>query len=609
MADNSTKIVLTAEDRTGPAFQSATRGLSDMQRQALNAASALSAIGFTAAAASAVAFVRSVATAADDMAKLSQRVGISARELGQWQLAADLSGASIESVAKGVKGLSTFLKEHGDRLKSAGIDTRDTSTALIQLSDIFAGMPDGLQKTALATELFGKAGLDLIPMLNLGAKGLEETRAKADEYGKRMAEIAPDSERFNDALTELGFQARTAGLNLGNYLIPGLAGAAQLMNDLAAGGQRAKTAIEALKSSDSAILKNMGALGDVGLRARQALGIDKPVSGWELAGMDPVTGRALGTQTGGAASPWGSDAAFMARQQASALLGTSGSAKTAKPAKWAQSPDFLAWQQAQRAGESQLSAKEIMAQLHAEDAELNRMLQIGENNQLATYFEEAGEETMRLVAAQRELKNASKDAFSDMTRAIDNWGNKAADTFADFVVTGKASFSDLVNSIGTDLVRMQAKKLFDPVLSQAGDWITKTLGSLFPNADGGVYASPSLHAHANSVVSSPTLFKFAKGGSFGLMGEAGPEAIMPLKRGSDGKLGVAASGGSVVVNVIEAPGQGGQVRQRQDGGQNIVEVLVDRVKSSVAADIVRGTGAVPGALASAYGLNRVAGAY
>ena len=52
---------------------------------------------------------------------------------------------------------------------------------------------------------------------------------------------------------------------------------------------------------------------------------------------------------------------------------------------------------------------------------------------------------------------------------------------------------------------------------------------------------------AGGIVNSPTLFKFANG--TGLMGEAGPEAIMPLSRGSDGKLGVKAAGGGNVINI------------------------------------------------------------
>lgn len=69
------------------------------------------------------------------------------------------------------------------------------------------------------------------------------------------------------------------------------------------------------------------------------------------------------------------------------------------------------------------------------------------------------------------------------------------------------------------------------------------LGSfLTPSAKGNVFNSPGLHAYANSVVSSPTIFPFASGGAFGLMGEASEEAIMPLKKDAAGRLGVSAHG-------------------------------------------------------------------
>ena len=62
------------------------------------------------------------------------------------------------------------------------------------------------------------------------------------------------------------------------------------------------------------------------------------------------------------------------------------------------------------------------------------------------------------------------------------------------------------------------------------------------NAKGGAYASASLSAYSNSIVRSPTYFAFAKGA--GLMGEAGPEAIMPLERGPGGRLGVRNNSGA-----------------------------------------------------------------
>lgn len=89
-----------------------------------------------------------------------------------------------------------------------------------------------------------------------------------------------------------------------------------------------------------------------------------------------------------------------------------------------------------------------------------------------------------------------------------------------------------------------------------------------PNAKGGVYASPSLSAFSGQIVSNPTLFAFARGA--GLMGEAGPEAIMPLKRGADGSLGVRAFGGgqqsAAAPNVYITIENGGNVSSQADPG-------------------------------------------
>ena len=83
-----------------------------------------------------------------------------------------------------------------------------------------------------------------------------------------------------------------------------------------------------------------------------------------------------------------------------------------------------------------------------------------------------------------------------------------------------------------------------------GGYVEGKTGEAEENAKGGVYGDGGYRAFAkggafsNSIVDRPTFFKFARGGGFGtgLMGEAGPEAIMPLKRGSDGTLGVSVSG-------------------------------------------------------------------
>ena len=111
---------------------------------------------------------------------------------------------------------------------------------------------------------------------------------------------------------------------------------------------------------------------------------------------------------------------------------------------------------------------------------------------------------------------------------------------------------------------------------------TKSLmGSIFPSANGNVYANNKIVPFASGgVVNKPTIFPMANG--MGLMGEAGPEAIMPLRRGANGKLGVEASGGvgNVVVNVDAA---GSNVQ----GDQPNAKALGSAIGAAVQAELIK----------------------
>lgn len=195
---------------------------------------------------------------------------------------------------------------------------------------------------------------------------------------------------------------------------------------------------------------------------------------------------------------------------------------------------------------------------------------------------------------QDQAKNAAAFGESAFTKMTDGM----TDAIMQFVETGKVSFGSLANSIIADIIRMQLKANLSKLLgdsSGSGSGIGGLLGSLATawlggssssttttgpssatgmsgswlgsgqslnmKALGGAYSYGGIEAFANggvftnSIVSNPTLFggKFANGGSFGVMGEAGPEAIMPLSRDTSGKLGVSVndgmqSGVSVVIN-------------------------------------------------------------
>jgi lambda family phage tail tape measure protein len=115
--------------------------------------------------------------------------------------------------------------------------------------------------------------------------------------------------------------------------------------------------------------------------------------------------------------------------------------------------------------------------------------------------------------------------------------------------------------------------------------LLKGVGGIFglKFADGGVFAQNGIQKFARGgIVDKPTLFPFAKG--TGLMGEAGPEAIMPLQRAANGKLGVIASGGgstNVTVNV-DASGNA-----NVQGDQSQAKQLGLAVSAAVQAELVK----------------------
>ena len=131
-------------------------------------------------------------------------------------------------------------------------------------------------------------------------------------------------------------------------------------------------------------------------------------------------------------------------------------------------------------------------------------------------------------------------------QAVDRFAN----TFADFVATGKASFREFANSVLQDLARIFARAAFFQALEAVFPGLG-TAAKVTGSAKGNVIAKNKIVPYAmGGIVNKPTLFPMANGA--GLMGEAGPEAIMPLRRGKNGKLGVEASGGTtsnIVVNV------------------------------------------------------------
>ncbi len=164
---------------------------------------------------------------------------------------------------------------------------------------------------------------------------------------------------------------------------------------------------------------------------------------------------------------------------------------------------------------------------------------------------------------------------------------KLGSSIADLVVEGKANFGDLAKSIVKDLINIAIQAaIVQPLLKAFGFADGGVTGK--GAAAAGVPAFAKGGAFTNDIYNSPTLFRFAKGGALGVMGEAGPEAVMPLKRGPDGSLGVQingaaqapAKGSGVVVNVINnADNTRVSQSNRTDGnGVEVQDIIIDTVR-------------------------------
>ncbi|ETX28249.1 phage tail tape measure protein [Roseivivax isoporae] len=121
----------------------------------------------------------------------------------------------------------------------------------------------------------------------------------------------------------------------------------------------------------------------------------------------------------------------------------------------------------------------------------------------------------------------------------------------DVVLDGK-TLSDALHTVAQSMIDATWRAAVRPVAGHFGGMLTQGIQSLFgqfaPFANGGTFVQGRVMPFASGgIVSRPTTFPM-RGGT-GLMGEAGPEAIMPLARGADGRLGVRAQGGGTPVQV------------------------------------------------------------
>jgi len=177
------------------------------------------------------ALVQKTIAAGDAMYDMSQRTGVSVEALARFKKAAATSGTDIDAVSKALGKLSKGMYEAAqsgkgptaEALKALGISATDAAGKLktadqvtLEIANKFKTMPDGVEKTALAMQLFGKAGAEMIPMLNMGGDAIDKLKVKM------TTAFAQKADEYNDKLTTLSGKVGGLAAGLTIALLPAL---------------------------------------------------------------------------------------------------------------------------------------------------------------------------------------------------------------------------------------------------------------------------------------------------------------------------------------------------------------------------------------------------
>jgi lambda family phage tail tape measure protein len=543
----------------------------------------------------------------DDLAKASEKLGIGAEKLSAMAYAANLSDVSFEALQKGMKFLSKAITEAqvagtnaAIAFNAMGIVTKDAAgnvkpldTLFSQVANKFSMMEDGAGKVSLALALFGRAGMDMIPMLNKGAAGIAALEAEAKRLGATVSDrTAKSLEEANDSLKKVWMSVKgtsAALVALPFQMIDAMAdsfgranaAAAELAGNMPFGpdaktfrappapGKTAAPNIDAIKKAmeerkkleDDYQKLHVKNVAEEGKLVHDALAAEM---GWNQEYFD--TGSKMRME----------DFAEWKKQQEE-------EEKLLEKFSMEQIHMLKDLQDAQRAGDA---LGEWMAAYTAEEAYRaaeaygNVVLAIQQiNSGLGKQWEEIGNGQAIIRSYVNVWATAHQSIQSIMFDLADNAVTKLSDSIAQLVVRGKADFRELANSLIQDMVRMMvASKIVSPLMTGLMGLFTSAPASSGTNLSSGGYSLGGNYTFDKMASGGPV-----SGGIGYLIGERGPELFVP---GSSGSIVPNGGGGSgnVTVNIRNEGGQQVQAKSARasfDGQGMIVDVVIDAINRNV----------------------------
>ena len=519
--------------RLGNSMQGVTGRVKNLRLAMGGLNKTLGAFGLLISGGAFIGLVKGAIDSADSFGKLSDQTGIAANSLQAYVNAGKLAGIGQETIDKGLRRLAQSMREadqgvatYSDSFNALGLSVRDSEgnlksseTVLGEIADRFADLPDGATKAAISMEIFGRSGASLINLLNGGSAALEEFNyAVSDEF-------AQNAEFFNDQIAVLGIRFDGFRKQLADALLPTLNNLIGVFSDLFSSqndfDMLFKSIEISIKTVSAAIFTTIAGFRFLGRVVTDILKIINEARKGNFAG-------AIG-------------------------IGKEGLADTKEQFK--------------------------------KDLDTFNDIFTGTENAPANYFregtkslEEFSESITKSFGSQMQTKlktftDSIKTVQESMADVVVKGIKGMEDALVTFVTTGKLSFRSLANSIIADMARIAIQQMITKPF-------TNFLDGLFGNANGNAFVDGKVEKYAyGGVVKKPTLFPMANG--IGLMGEAGAEAILPLRRGSNGKLGVQSTGGGFGNIVVNVDASGSSVEGSQEGGRELGRVIAVAIQSEL----------------------------
>ena len=420
-------------------------------------------------------FIKGVLDTGDELNKLAQKTGITVERLSELKFAAELGGIDNATLGKGLKEFNKSLVEASDSsskaaavFKALGVDiTAGPDKAFRQFAESFSRLPEGELRAAAATEVLKKAGFDLIPVLQGGAKGLDEAATQAQKLGIVMSgKLAEQAERFNDNLTRLSKGSTALGISLTGHLLPPLATLTDNIVEATLKGEKwlgvLKEAAKIITATSSLIPGYIGRAAD--LQAQRLFanngsrlsvgkigGLDDPKKDPDAEArkkMEEALRRALAGNTGGRVVKAGEDTAKMAALQ------------------WKQVGEVIDAEQQQLIDEG----KEYLDQVQKDNEESAKAVA----EQWRQVYAEIDAEQERAIEDGRQYLASLADDTKEATNFAREMGLTFSSAFEDAVVGGK-KFQDVLQGLIADLARIVTRKTITEPLGDAVSGLFKDI--------------------------------------------------------------------------------------------------------------------------------------